>query len=154
MKTMIVLLGMLISIPSAFADGWTSRVSCADGAFVVDGYHTYETGFTAHQAVIRHSQAISHFSSLAQMELSTSRGELVIGVNSRTFDGTFSSRIAQASAGPNASPVQNFYSMNGRWLDGGRYEVSLTVLQYYPGASYRAPTYLGNWVFEGCRSVN
>lgn len=154
MKKIIVFLVMSVLVQSAFADSWEKRIECENGSFVVDGLHSYDQGFKEHQVVIRSRQAVDYLTSRVGTNLSNSSGEMVVGLNSSKFDGKFQAQIAKISANPNYEYDNYFYSLNGQWLGVDRYEVYVTMLRYYPGASYHQPIFVANWVFNNCHWIH
>ena len=133
------------------SDGWTSKLTCNNFSFVVDGFHTYENGFTDYQLVIRNRDAISYFSGLIGQKIQTNElGELVIDLQNRTFDGSFRTTLADHSNRPEGGSGGTRYDIWGHWLGPGRYEVYVTALNYYQGMTQFEPSFLGKWVFGEC----
>lgn len=132
-------------------DGWTERLNCENGGFVVDGFHTYEDGFTHYQAVIRNPGTLNYFGSFFRTKILNNRGEMVVKLDNKKFTGAFEAHMNPEASNADTSFSHVFYTLTGNWTSGGDYEIRLSSLYYTPGSTYREPNPLGNWVFRNCR---
>ena len=168
-KTLLTLAALFLSLALTPAvshaapseEGWTARLTCEQGGLVIDGYHTFAQGFISHQVVIRNSLAAQQFNHVAAAQSPTANttnlplnqnGELIVALATPSFDGSFDQRIADVR-NADSSSGGTILEMHGQWLDGGRYQVELTGLNYYPGMDTHQPALLTDWIFNDCQWI-